>query len=68
MSFCRRFRLRACIRIGELSRDLERDVGGRPSKTLPNDEKSLTKAEQLAEVGIPVSTAHRYEEFTGGHE
>jgi hypothetical protein len=60
-------RLRACIRIGEISRDLEK---AEPDKGhgagLPISGK--TKADQLAQAGISTSTANRYEELTGGKE
>jgi hypothetical protein len=60
-------RLRACQRIGELSRDLEKAL---PNKghgaDLPADGK--TKETQLAEVGISTSAANRYEELAGPKE
>jgi hypothetical protein len=59
-------RLRACIRIGEISRDLEvseQSKGGRHPK-----DRNPTKTEQLAEAGIPISTANDYEQLTGGRE
>jgi hypothetical protein len=63
----RKIRLRACIRIGELSRDLETSKGGsNPQATLPSDRKS--KTETLADAGISTSTANRYEELAGGKE
>lgn len=58
--------LRACIRIGELSRELEVSDqargGRRPTSGKP------TKTEALAEAGISTSTAHRYEELAGGRD
>jgi hypothetical protein len=60
--------LRACIRIGELSRELETartgTVAGGPRGgfALPDGRKS--KAEALAGAGISTSTAGRYEELT----
>jgi hypothetical protein len=43
--------LRACQRIGEISRDMERSKGGsNPQATLPTDGKG--KADALAEAGI----------------
>ena len=63
----RKIRLRACIRIGEISRDLETSKGGaNPQATLPSDWKS--KSETLAEAGIATSTAHDYEHLAGGKE
>ncbi len=58
-------RRRAEIRIGELSRELDRSSGGaNPLSTLPTSGKS--KADALFDAGISTSTAHRYEELTGG--
>jgi hypothetical protein len=59
-------KLRAVIRIGELSRELEKAeqaFGGRH----PNDGKP-TKADQLKTAGISKSSAHRYEELAGPKE
>jgi predicted DsbA family dithiol-disulfide isomerase len=60
-------KLRACIRIGEISKELEK---AQPNKghgsEIPNDGK--TKEEQLNEVGISTSTAQRYEQLTGGRQ
>jgi hypothetical protein len=49
-------------RIGQLSRELEKDKGGRPEKTLPRGGKSFCKSEQLKSAGISTSSAHRFEE------
>ena len=58
-------RRRAEIRIGELSRDLDRSSGGaNPLSTLPTGGKS--KEDTLLDAGISTSTAHRYEDLTGG--
>ena len=58
-------RRRAEIRIGELSRDLDRSAGGaNPLATLPDGRKS--KADTLFDAGISTSTAHEYEQLTGG--
>jgi hypothetical protein len=61
-------RLRACIRIGEISRELEtaKHGGAGGGSKLPT--MGTSKAEQLAEAGISTSTANRYEELTGGKE
>ena len=61
-----KIRCRACIRIGELSRDLETAQGGR-NELLPNDGKK-SKSETLADAGIATSTAHDYEQLAGGKE
>jgi len=61
-----RFRLRACIRIGELNRDLETAQGIR-NELLPNGEKK-SKEQILADAGISTSTANRYEQLAGGKE
>lgn len=62
--------LRACVRIGELTRELDRRAAGRPSNNSSHqwDELTATKAEALAEAGISTSAAHRYEELAGGRE
>jgi len=60
-------RRRAEIRIGELSRELEKaERGDGPAGTfaLPGGRKSKTQA--LADAGISTSTAHEYEQLTGG--
>jgi hypothetical protein len=57
-------RLRACQRIGEISRDLEKAQYNKGHGTVvPSDGKY--KAEVLAEAGISTSTAQRYEELAG---
>jgi hypothetical protein len=66
----REIHLRACVRIGELSRDLDqaqtvRQADGATVR-LPAGGKS--KAEALADAGISTSTAQRYEELAGGRE
>ncbi len=60
-------RRRAEVRIGELSRDLEkaqRGDGPAGAFALPDGRKSKTQA--LADAGISTSTAHEYEQLTGG--
>jgi hypothetical protein len=58
---------RACVRIGEISRELETNVTGRPLKeSLAIDGKTLIKEQQLAAVGISTSIAQRYEKLAGG--
>jgi hypothetical protein len=60
-------RLRAEMRIGQISRELEKSKGGsNPKATLPTGGKS--KEEQLAEAGISTSTANRYEELSSYNE
>jgi hypothetical protein len=62
-------RLRACMRIGEISRDMEKGhkIGrGEGEIQLPTDGK--LKSELLEEAGISTSTANRYEELAGGKE
>jgi hypothetical protein len=59
-------KLRACVKIGEISRELEKaqtihtEWHGAEIR-LPSDGKS--KEQQLAEAGISTSTAQRYEEL-----
>ena len=64
----REIQLRACVRIGELSRELdqaERGGAGGGAKFPPVE---ISKAEQLAEAGLPTTTAHRYEQLAGGRD
>jgi hypothetical protein len=64
----REIHLRACVRIGELSRELDRaehgGLGG-GSKIPP---LGTSKAKALADAGIATSTAQRYEALAGGRE
>ena len=56
---------RACIRIGQLSRELDASKGGNnPQATLPAGGQS--KSATLAEAGISTTTANRYEQLAGG--
>jgi hypothetical protein len=53
--------------MGELSRELEKAEAGRPSHNTSHQREELpTKAKALRDAGISSSTAHRYEELTGG--
>jgi hypothetical protein len=54
-------RLRASIRIGEISRELEKAEAHGGKICLPNGRKS--KSETLKAAGIPVSTANDYEQL-----
>ena len=53
--------MRAAIRIGELSRDLETRRGELP------DDRKFTKTETLEAAGIPISTANDYEQLHLSH-
>jgi hypothetical protein len=53
---------RACIRIGQISRELETAQGQRTELSAT----SRTKSETLAEAGIPKRTAYDYEQLAGG--
>jgi hypothetical protein len=55
-------RLRAVIRIAEISRQLEKNERAR-TDLHPTDGKQ-TKEQQLAQAGISTSTANRYEELS----
>ncbi len=57
--------LRACVRIGELSRELETAQGIRTSS---EQSDKVTKNEALKVAGISRSTAHDYEQLAGGRE
>jgi hypothetical protein len=55
-------RLRACIRIGEISRELETHQG------LRSNDETKSKEQTLKDAGISRVSAFRYEELTGGRE
>jgi hypothetical protein len=55
-----KIKLRACQRIGEISRDLEKAEAHGGKICLPSDGKS--KSDTLAAAWISTSTANRYEE------
>jgi hypothetical protein len=60
-------RLRTCIRIAEISRELERAKAGRPSE-ISADACTNSKEQQLEDAGIPKRTAYDYEELSGGKD
>ncbi|UPY35046.1 hypothetical protein [Sediminicoccus sp. KRV36] len=64
----REIHLRACVRIGELSRELERADHGGSGGGSKFPAVGTSKAQALADAGISTSTAHRYEELAGGRE
>ncbi len=64
----REIHLRACVRIGELSRELERAEPGGLGGGSKFPPVGISKAQALADAGISTSTAHRYEELAGGRE
>ena len=55
--------LDAEVKIGELTAQIEKSKGGRPSETVDNavDSFAKTKSETLREIGIPQKTAERFE-------
>jgi hypothetical protein len=55
-------RLRACVRIGELSRELETAQGLRPNG------RTKSKEDTLQEAGLAKSTALDYEQLAGGKD
>lgn len=61
-------KLRACRRLGELSRDLDKATREGPAGNykLPTGGKS--KADVLASAGISTSEAHRLEQLAGGRD
>ena len=64
----REIHLRACVRIGELSRELERADHGGSGGGSKFPAVGTSKAQALADAGLSTSTAHRYEELAGGRE
>jgi hypothetical protein len=62
-------KLRACVKIGELSRDLPHGKPGpKPNKLSDTDVAQFDKEDVLERVGIGMRTAERYEELAGGRE
>ena len=63
----REIHLRACVRIGVLSRDIEAAERrrGDDGRLLPTGENQVTKAQALGEAGVSTATAARYEELAG---
>jgi hypothetical protein len=59
-----KIKLRACIKIGDLSRELE--TNERVRTDLRDTSDVQTKTETLEAAGINIRTAERYEELTGG--
>jgi hypothetical protein len=57
---------RACIKIGELSRELDKAQGARTDTSSERSDKVKSKA--LKAAGISRSTAHDYEQLAGGSE
>jgi hypothetical protein len=55
---------RACIRIGQLSRELETAEHEGPGAVIPSSGKY--KRDALADAGISTTTANRYEQLAGG--
>lgn len=54
--------LDAEVRMGQLTADMEKSVGGRPSETKDNSVRSFpTKSEQLEEIGITEKQKQRFE-------
>lgn len=53
----------ACVRIGELSRDLEKAQGKRTSSIRVDE---VPKAKALKAAGISRAAAHNYEQLAGG--
>jgi hypothetical protein len=59
-------RLRARIRIGQLSAGMETAQGARTE--LPDSDVAKSKTQKLEEAGINIRTAERYEELAGGKD
>jgi hypothetical protein len=66
----REIKERACIRIGELVRELEkaktiRTKGGVEVRLLTSEK---SKSQAIKEAGLSLPTAYRYEELAGGRD
>jgi hypothetical protein len=55
-------KIRAGVRMGEISRELEKGAG-RPAKILPNGGKNYPKSQVLKDAHISTLAANRYEEL-----
>jgi len=64
----REIHLRACVRIGELSRELDRAEHGGPGGGSKIPPAGMSKAQALAEAGLSTSTAQRYEGLSGSRD
>jgi N6-adenosine-specific RNA methylase IME4 len=59
---------RAAVRIGQLSRDLDKGAGRPRKNSSARPEELPTKARALADAGISTSTAHEYEELAEAYD
>ena len=64
----REIHLRACVRIGELVRELDTATAGRPSGNECEQPHQFSKAEAIADAGIPKRTAYDYQALAGGRD
>ena len=64
----REIHLRACVRIGELVRELDTAQGERVDRTSCDQPHEVTKQQAIAEAGIPKRTAYDYEALAGGRD
>jgi len=64
----REIHLRACVRIGELVRELDKAPSGLASEVTSDRSEITPKAQALAEAGIPQSTAYDYQALADGRD
>ncbi len=64
----REIHLRACVRIGELVRELDKAPSGPVSEVNSERPEVIPKAQALADAGIPQSTAYDYQALAGGRD
>jgi len=64
----REIHLRACVRIGELVRELDTASAGRPRENECEQPHQFSKAEAIADAGIPKRTAYDYQALAGGRD
>ncbi len=64
----REIHLRACVRIGELVRELDTAQGERTDLTSSQRGDEVSKSQALADAGLSKSSAHRMEQLAGGRD
>ncbi len=64
----REIHLRACVRIGELVRELDTAQGERFDPTSSHQREEVPKAQAIVDAGLSSSAAYRYQELAGGRD
>lgn len=66
--WAREIHLRACVRIGELVRELDAAQGERVDLTSSGQPEQVAKRQAIADAGIPQSTAYDYQALADGRD